>query len=271
MTTYDALKAQLDSYGLGSLAAQVLQWTQDNPLNSADVFQQKIRDTPEYKIRFAGNEARLKAGLPVLSEADYLNMERGYKSAMKNFGMPASFYDQPGDFTGLIGSDVSIAEVNSRAQDAWDFTNAADPSTKKVLKDMYGVTDDAQIAAYFLDPEKGQALIDKQAGAVRVASIADRNGLQIGANDAERLSQSGLNDWQFQGKMGQAGTAYAGLQAAADRAGTTYSASDAVWDFGGNDAAAAAKRKAIVNNEDALFANGTNAGPAGGTTAKGSY
>src|SRR5690242_4086464 len=60
-----ALETLFKSYGLESLAGKIYSYVKHG--YSADTISILLQDTPEYKQRFKGNEARVKAGLPVLS------------------------------------------------------------------------------------------------------------------------------------------------------------------------------------------------------------
>jgi hypothetical protein len=61
----EQLSLLFKNYGLESLAPLIKQYVQDG--YSADTVTLKLQDAPEYQRRFAGNESRKKAGLPVLS------------------------------------------------------------------------------------------------------------------------------------------------------------------------------------------------------------
>jgi hypothetical protein len=51
-----------------------------------------LRQTDAYQKRFAANAARINKGLRALSEAEYLALEDGYQTIMRNYGLPASYY-----------------------------------------------------------------------------------------------------------------------------------------------------------------------------------
>ena len=55
-----------------------------------------------YKKRFKANEARRKAGLAELTPGTYIALEDQYRKLMQEAMLPAGFYDNPEDFTGLI-------------------------------------------------------------------------------------------------------------------------------------------------------------------------
>src|SRR6478752_6861900 len=77
---YAAISALFKSYGLESLAGKVYDYVKNG--YSADTVSILLQDTKEYKERFAGNELRKKAGLPVLSAGEYLATEASYRQIM---------------------------------------------------------------------------------------------------------------------------------------------------------------------------------------------
>src|SRR5690606_32920485 len=109
---YMALNSMFKTYGLGSLASRVYDYVKNG--YSADTITVLLQDTPEYKKRFAANEARQKAGLNVLSPAEYISTENSYRQIMRQSGLPAGFYDSTDDFTKWISTDISPTELQSR-------------------------------------------------------------------------------------------------------------------------------------------------------------
>ena len=162
-----------NSYGLGTLAPKIKEYVQQG--FTPDTVTLKLQDTPEYQQRFAGNTARKKAGLPVLSPAEYLATETAYKQAMRTAGLPAGFYDNPDDFSTFIGVDVSPAELKERVDIAAQTIEGADPFFKQQLKQYYNVND-GDMVAYALDPNRALSLIQRQAQAVQFGAEAARQG-----------------------------------------------------------------------------------------------
>jgi hypothetical protein len=148
-----------------------------------------LQDTSAYKQRFAGNEVRGKAGLPVLSPAEYIATERSYRQIMESAGMPIGFYDSPTDFADWIGNDVSPQEVKSRVDLAVDATNLMDDDYKKAMQDFYGI-DESHLASYFLDQKRAEPYLQKQAKAMKIGQAANRNILDVTRTEAERLATS---------------------------------------------------------------------------------
>lgn len=168
------LNSLFTSYGLGTLAPKIFSYIQNG--YSADTISLLLQDTAEFKQRFAGNELRKKAGLAVLSPADYLATEASYRQVMASAGLPKNFYDQPSDFASWIGNDVSPTEIKSRVDLAVTNTTMQDPYVKAQLAAYYGI-DDAHLTSYFLDQSKALPLLQKQEAAAQFGAEAAR---QIG-------------------------------------------------------------------------------------------
>jgi hypothetical protein len=186
---YLALKSLFDSYGLGSLADKIYGYVKNG--ESADTISIQLQDTPEYKQRFAGNEARKANGLPVLSPADYLATETSYKQIMANAGMPSGFYDSNSDFNNWIGKNISPSEIQQRVDMATQATILSNPDYRKALNQM-GI-DDAHITAYFLDTNKAMPYLQKAAATAQIGAEALRNNLQFDQGYADQLATMGIS------------------------------------------------------------------------------
>jgi hypothetical protein len=182
-----------NSYGLGTLAPKIKEYIQQG--FTPDTVTLKLQDTSEYQQRFAGNTARKKAGLPVLSPAEYLATETAYKQAMRTAGLPAGFYDNPDDFSNFIGVDVSPAELKERVDIAAQTIEGADPFFKQQLKQYYNVND-GDMVAYALDPSRALSLIQRQSQAVQFGAEAARQGITTSRSMAEQYAGLGVSQQQ---------------------------------------------------------------------------
>jgi hypothetical protein len=257
---YEALVSLFTSYGLGSLAPKIYAYIQNG--YSADTISLELQNTPEFKARFAGNEIRRKAGLPVLSPADYLATESSYRQIMASAGLPPSFYDQPADFANWIGGDVSPTEIKSRVDLASAATSLADKYTRDQLAAYYGV-DDAHLTAYFLDQNKALPLLQKQEAAATLGAEAARRGLLSDRQTMEDYVAQGFTQSQASQGFQQVADELPNLQALASRFGTTFSQAEEQSTVFGTDAGSLAKKRGLASQERALF-GGRPGGAAGG-------
>lgn len=252
-----ALNSLFTSYGLGTLAPKIFSYIQNG--YSADTIALLLQDTSEYKTRFAGNEARKKAGLAVLSPADYLATEASYRQIMASAGLPPSFYDSPTDFANWIGGDVSPTEIKSRVDLATAATTAADPYLKQQMAAFYGV-DDAHLTAYFLDQTKALPLLQKQEAAATVGAEAARRGLLSDQSRMMDYVNQGFSQSQASQGFQQVADELPNLQALAARFGTTFGQAEEESTVFGTNADSLNKKRGLASQERAMF--GGNAGGA---------
>lgn len=196
MAASDDLKAILDYYGLGDLFDRLDKVIQADPPLAAQptLLLNSVRDTPQFKQRFKGNEARRQRGLPELSPADYVAIEDGYRQTLRANSMPQGFYDTEDDFAKFIGSDVRPDELNNRIRLGYNAVMEAEPGTKAELQRLYGLQD-SDLAAFFLDPNRfQQSDAIRKAESAKIASEARRQaGITLEQQQAEALAREGIS------------------------------------------------------------------------------
>ena len=84
-SAYDVLLEQFSQYGLDSLVTPLKDLITTSV--SPSEFALRLRQTEQYKKRFAGNIARTAKGLKALDEGTYLGLEDRYQSIMRNYGL----------------------------------------------------------------------------------------------------------------------------------------------------------------------------------------
>ncbi len=184
------LKEQLDAWGLGVLykdAAVLL--TQG--LDSTSIML-SLQNTDAYQKRFSANEERRKAGLQVLSPAEYVALETQYKTVMRTFGLPAGFYDSIGDLSKFIANDVSPTELTERASVAQSVWLSSDQYTKDVWTQWHGLSNGAAIAA-ILDPDVALPIVERMKVSAQIGGAAARNGLTINEGRANEFADLGVD------------------------------------------------------------------------------
>lgn len=192
-SAFDVISSLLEMYDLTGLSDFVTNYILDNDVVDTTVLMAQVRQQPAYQTRFAGNEARRRAGLNVLSEGEYVALENTYRQYMRASGLPADFYDSAEDLQNLIGNDVSPAELAERVNQGYEAVRFADPTVVSQMQELYGVGE-GELAAFFLDPERATPTLLRRAQAAQVAGGAIQAGMQLTAEEAERLAQEGVTE-----------------------------------------------------------------------------
>jgi hypothetical protein len=194
-SAFDVIRDLLDTYGLSELANFVGNYIVEQDVIDENVLIGQIRQTDEYRTRFAANEARRKAGLNVLSEGEYIALENTYRQYMRASGLPFGFYDTNEDFQNLLANDVSPGELAERINQGYEAIQFADPQVIQQMQNLYGVSE-GDLAAYFLDPEKATPVLLQRAKAAQIAGGAAQAGQGISVTEAEQLAREGITQQQ---------------------------------------------------------------------------
>jgi hypothetical protein len=218
----DAIEAQLAQYGLGGLTDAL--WTNYTgglvDMGNLEAAVYALRSEPLYKARFKANEARTNPNrpggpLPELLPGEYIDLENKYKEVIRVNGLPSGFYDSVDDTTKLIEGTVSPAEFQRRIAQGYNAVANADPEVLRQFNELYGVSQ-GQLAAYFIDPVRGETLIKQQADAAKIAARAfESANLQLSRSFVEDLASRGVGDiaagtFTKVGQLGELTTAMAG-------------------------------------------------------------
>jgi hypothetical protein len=214
----DWAKSILTQWGLPELLPDLTKFLKDGMGQDQLTF--ALQDTQAYKTRFAGNELRKKAGLPVLQPAQYIAVEEQYHQIMQSYGLPSKFYDTHDDFTKFIGGDVSPTEMEQRVKIASDTWMNADPETKKTWQNYYHLNDGDAIAS-ILDQSTALPVLQQKAAAVGIGAAGGQQGLRVDKTRAERFAEFGVSLDQARKAYGDIAQALPGFQAAGARYGET--------------------------------------------------
>jgi hypothetical protein len=166
---------------------------------------QTIRGSTQYATRFPGMAARAEAGMPAISEREYIDLERNYRNLMRTSGIEERFYQDPARFGELIAGDVSAAELQSRVALAEEAASSADPEVVRQLEEFYGI-DRAKLVEYYLDPEEAVNLFEEErrlAAAGLSAAAIGTVGQGFTQTVAERLQQENIQRREVQQRLGQ--------------------------------------------------------------------
>ena len=196
LSAFNILRMEFEQYGLGSLVTDIKDLLMNNTPPSE--FGLRLRGTEAYQKRFAGNDARIKAGLAALSPAEYVALEDQYQNVMRNYGLPATYYtkDQTGKQAGFekfIAGDVSATELENRIITAQDRVINANPEVAATLKAFYPDITNGDILAYTLDPQNALKDIQRKVTAAEIGGAAmtpkDASGKQILTTSQARAMQ----------------------------------------------------------------------------------
>ena len=160
-----------------------------------------MRNQQFYLTRFAGNTARQKAGLNVLSEAAYVALENSYSETLNGYGLNnyfgTSFQSKTAGLANLIGGDVSATEFQSRVKLAEDQVINSDPNIVNQLKSFYNI-DTTDLMKYYLDPTQNLSALTMKTQAAQIGTAAVEQGLTTSASSAMNLAQMGVTQNQAQ-------------------------------------------------------------------------
>ncbi len=186
---------------IAELGDEVIRVIIDGILNADPhaVITQNIRNTEAYKTRFAGLIARQSAGLPAISERQYLDVELGFRNQLRQFNLTGTLGLQDEESfrsfaADLIGKDVSVTEFNRRLDQGQALMNESSEFVQNAFEQFYGtrVSDDI-LLTYFLDPDIGLELIESQLTTATIGGAAFRFGLNISRTRAEILQKEGVS------------------------------------------------------------------------------
>lgn len=213
------LNDQLAQWGIKGLGPDVIRLLQQGLDPAALMIE--LQNTNAYKQRFAGNEAREKAGLRVLPPAEYVATETSLKGVLRSFGLPAGFYDSNTDMQKFIENDVSPSELQERANIAQQVWLTGPQENRDAWNKYYGHLGVGGAIAAILDPKKAVGLIQKQAQAAAIGGTALTQGLAVDRTRAEQLAAAGVTQAQATQGYGDIAGALGNDSAIAQRFGQT--------------------------------------------------
>ena len=181
------MQSRFKQYGLETLAAKIRELAISGATDATITLQ--LQETPEYQQRFKANTARIKAGLQVLTPAEYLSVEDTYRQVLRSYGLKQ--FDTDEYVSQFISNDVSPTELSNRVQLAVQRVQNADPAVSKTLRDYYGIGQ-ADLVAYTLDPATQFQKIERQVQAAEIGTAARIQGLETGVGVAEQLAAQGV-------------------------------------------------------------------------------
>lgn len=175
---YDTISKILESYNITGLASTLESIRKDYPEATSDDLLTLLQFDPRYNAkfneRFSANAARQKAGMKVLSPAEYLAMEQGYKKTLDAYGLTnfqnQAYYDK------FISNDLAVTEVADRVSLAYDRV-MNDKNINKAFKDFYPSLTTTDIVSGMLDPTNQFPALERKVKAAEIGGAALRQGL----------------------------------------------------------------------------------------------
>jgi hypothetical protein len=190
---YAIIEKTLEDNNLGSLVP-IVQGYMDRGLGSNQAALE-LRKEPAYQKRFAGNEARRKAGLNVLSEAEYLALEDSYMRTSKAYGVPNQLGTdreaRQASMATLIAGDVDAVEFKDRIDTVVTRVKNADKTTKDTFGTFFGIKDE-DLISYFLNPKDNLPKLQEKVTAAEIGAAAITQDLATNKDAAIALAQLGI-------------------------------------------------------------------------------
>jgi hypothetical protein len=194
-SAFGILKKEFDKYGLSSLIDSVKNLILTG--SSPEEVVLRLRETPEYLKRFAGNKLRLDAGLNVYDEATYLDLENAYDQIFTSYGVEEAAGNtraaRQAKYAEFIGGTKSPDEIKGRVQLAV-LASQEDAVTKATMKELYPMLTDKDLVSYFLNPKETLPKLETKIRAAQVGAAAVRQGLVTNVATAEELVGLGVTE-----------------------------------------------------------------------------
>jgi len=240
-------------YGLQSLGVKVLDLARKGYTEATITLE--LQNTDEYKTRFAANAERVKKNLTVLSPAEYLSVEDGYRQTLRAYGLTQ--FDNDAYVRQFIANDISPSELSTRVVTAVQRVQNADPLIARTLRDYYGIGD-LDMVAYVLDPNQKLPQIQRQVAAAEIGAAARVQGLQAGVSVSEQLAAQGITQAEAQKGYATIADILPTSEKLSSIYGTTldrYGQAEAEQEVFNTLASAQRKRKALSEREIGSFSS----------------
>lgn len=269
---YALLKEVFMNYGLEELVPTITKLMANNVgPNQASLM---LKTDPQYNAayikRFAGNESRRKAGLNVLSEAEYLNLEDSYSQTLNAYGLK-SYFGATTDakrtaMANIIGSDISATEFKDRVDTVVTRVNNADPKIKETLKTFYGIKEE-DLTSYFLNPTDNLPKLQEKVAAAEIGAAAANQNLAYNKTSAEDLAKFGITKAQAQEGYSTIGEIMPTASKLGDIYGDQYTQATAEQEVFKGTASAKRKRTQLAEREVASFSGSSGNAPGAYSTS----
>lgn len=188
-------RAQIDAYLQQFNLGELSDWAWQQIVNGSTPSQITLQlydrsSTPGKVVERLYPEVfmRMDKGLPPMSIGEAVTYRSNAIQMMRAANLPPSFYDQPDDLAKFAGNDVSLSELKGRVDAEVNAAVNAPPEVTATLQE-WGVPV-GSLAAYYLDPERGLPIIQRQFQAAQVAAVAKQT--QFGSLNEDQATNLAL-------------------------------------------------------------------------------
>lgn len=170
--------------------------------NTPDLALAQVRASTEYQRIFAGNVR--DDGSIRLDENDYLAYKEAFVADLSQYVNPAYFESM---FPTLVENGVTYSEFRQRLDTITSRVLQAAPEIRKayaeIRPDLADLSDSALIANA-LDPQLGDAILNKQITEAEIAGTAVQRGFDLPFDTIQQLAEQGLDITSSQELFNQA-------------------------------------------------------------------
>jgi hypothetical protein len=203
-----AIKSTLEAVGLGELFTfennEPGGWLWDQlrsgidseyelpaAIEATDVWQDRFAVIVEQRKRYAAG-----TGPAPMTVEQVVRYEQTASELMRRYGLPPWFYDNPRtDFRELMLAEISPNELADRISGAYNAVANVDEDTLATFRAFYGPgMGDGAVAAYFLDPDRTEAQLERVALASYAGGIAKDFDLTLERKQAELFFELGRTE-----------------------------------------------------------------------------
>jgi hypothetical protein len=173
---------------------------------SATNASERIRNDAEYRnlydSYFPGN--RREDGSLRHLESRYSNLMDSYRNALQGVNVNPDLFEDK--LAGLIAGDVDESEFTTRVESMYERVLESSTDIRDYYATNYGLdlTQEAIIAS-FLDPDVGNAVLNRQIAVSEIGGEAAIRGFDVDLGYAEELEATGMRREQAQALFGRAG------------------------------------------------------------------
>jgi hypothetical protein len=148
-----------------------------------------VRASKEYEVAFPG--IKRADGTLRMTEQEWFSTKEAYSTLFREFGLNDTLFQDR--FTELIEGQVSPQELAGRLGAAYEMISNNIPEVAEAFSSIYGTNGQAALFASFIDPDIGQAILDRRISVAQVAGEGLARGFDVDETFAGRLVSGGVD------------------------------------------------------------------------------